>query len=163
MGLDMYLHKRERVSWFDPRKDMSIWTGKPKLIFEVKYKDGTKTKEVFKPKTAITAGMNIDMPFGYWRKANAIHGWFSALKDDGLENCEEIKVSGEKLLELRALCNLLLEKKDEALNEEYLPTMVGFFFGSDRYDEGYYEDLDYTAKLLKDVKPDEIYIYTANW
>lgn len=49
----------------------------------------------------------------YWRKANAIHGWFErkfADDDGGLENCRDYYVSKEDLIELRNTCQTILDK-----------------------------------------------------
>jgi hypothetical protein len=48
----------------------------------------------------------------YWRKANAIHGWFERKfgDDKGLENCRDYYVSKEDLIELRDTCQKVLDK-----------------------------------------------------
>jgi hypothetical protein len=50
---------------------------------------------------------------GYWRKANAVHGWFVRECADGVDECQEIPVSKIKLLELQAQCLIALMKKQE--------------------------------------------------
>ena len=50
---------------------------------------------------------------GYWRKANAIHGWFVRELADGVDECQEIPVSKIKLLELQALCLSALVKRSQ--------------------------------------------------
>jgi hypothetical protein len=50
---------------------------------------------------------------GYWRKANAVHGWFVRECADGVDECQEIPVSKIKLLELQAHCLIALMKKKE--------------------------------------------------
>lgn len=65
----------------------------------------------------------------YWRKANAIHGWFERkLSEDGtLENCRDYYISKENLIELRDTCQKILDnavitvrqvKNGEKLNKE---------------------------------------------
>lgn len=46
----------------------------------------------------------------YWRKANEIHAWFERKfgGDDGLENCRDYYVEKEDLIELRDLCQKIL-------------------------------------------------------
>ena len=48
----------------------------------------------------------------YWRKANAIHAWFERkyAEDEGLENCRDYHVGKEDLIELRNLCQNILDK-----------------------------------------------------
>ena len=50
---------------------------------------------------------------GYWRKANAIHGWFIRECADGVDECQEIPVSTIKLLELHVQCLIALNKRGE--------------------------------------------------
>jgi hypothetical protein len=50
---------------------------------------------------------------GYWRKANAIHGWFVRELANGVDECQEIPVSKIKLLELQALCLSALVKRNQ--------------------------------------------------
>jgi hypothetical protein len=50
---------------------------------------------------------------GYWRKANAIHGWFVRELADGVDECQEIPVSKIKLMELQALCLTALVKRSQ--------------------------------------------------
>lgn len=51
----------------------------------------------------------------YWRKANQIHGWFVREVQGGNDNCKEYEVSLDKLKELLALVNKVLETKDTNL------------------------------------------------
>ena len=50
---------------------------------------------------------------GYWRKANAIHGWFVRECADGVDECQEIVVPKMKLMELQALCLTALVKRSQ--------------------------------------------------
>ena len=89
----------------------------------------------------------------YWRKANAIHGWFgkNVCKEEGVEggiaNCKDYAVSREKLVELRDLIHRVIESKETDL----LPTVAGFFFGSTQYDDDYWIDLEFTARNIDRV------------
>lgn len=51
---------------------------------------------------------------GYWRKANAVHGWFVRECADGVDECQEIFVSREQLLQLRSDCNNALANRETA-------------------------------------------------
>ena len=48
----------------------------------------------------------------YWRKANAIHGWFERRLtedyEDGIENCRDYLVSKEDLEELKSTCERVI-------------------------------------------------------
>jgi hypothetical protein len=52
---------------------------------------------------------------GYWRKANAIHGWFVRELANGVDECQPIHVSRENLVVLRQLC--LEALRDRNINE----------------------------------------------
>lgn len=52
---------------------------------------------------------------GYWRKANAIHGWFVRELANGVDECQPIHVSRENLITLRQLC--LEALRDRSVNE----------------------------------------------
>lgn len=52
---------------------------------------------------------------GYWRKANAVHGWFVRECANGLDECQEIFVSREQLLKLRSDCNNALANRENAV------------------------------------------------
>lgn len=52
---------------------------------------------------------------GYWRKANAVHGWFVRECADGVDECQEIFVSREQLSKLRADCNNALANRETAV------------------------------------------------
>jgi hypothetical protein len=86
---------------------------------------------------------------GYWRKANQIHKWFVDNVQEGVDNCGEYLVTHEKLERLLDLVNEVLRNKDKA--NELLPTANGFFFGSDVYDEGYFDDLIQTKAIIENV------------
>lgn len=124
----------------------------------------------------------------YWRKANAIHAWFSRLneKENGkeLDNCEDLYVTKEDLIELRDTCKKVLasselvykevpvkeydyDKKeyvmssrmmkvldDPSVAEELLPTESGFFYGSTIYGELYVEFLEYTINQINEILTD---------
>jgi len=52
---------------------------------------------------------------GYWRKANAVHGWFVRECAYGEDECQEIFVSREHLLKLRSDCNNALANRENAV------------------------------------------------
>jgi wyosine [tRNA(Phe)-imidazoG37] synthetase (radical SAM superfamily) len=95
----------------------------------------------------------------YWRKANAIHGWFVDNVQDGVDECQESYVSYEQLQELKKLCLEVIETKDASK----LQPRSGFFFGSTEVDEYYMEDLKRTVEMLDKLDPDADYYYQASW
>lgn len=71
----------------------------------------------------------------YWRKFNALHGWFVTHIQNGVDDCGSYEVTKEKLFDL-------LEVLEETLalqNPSKLPPTQGFFFGSYEVDEWYWE------------------------
>ena len=92
----------------------------------------------------------------YWRKANQIRRWFvdnCNYPEDG--NCEEAEVTKENLEKLVEVCRKVLE--NPALASDLLPRSSGFFYGSQEYDEWYFEQLEYTATACEDV------IHNTDW
>jgi hypothetical protein len=114
---------------------------------------------------------------GYWRKANQVHAWFVKNVQNGIDECQESKVTREQLQELLAICKKIKAesimvsgilvngysyengKKIEnnqvgniifnpAIADELLPTQSGFFFGGADYDEYYMQDIDSTIEIL---------------
>jgi hypothetical protein len=114
-------------------------------------------------------GMNVkelSYEAGYWRKANAIHQWFVINVQKGVDNCREYLVTTEQLEKLLELVNEVLRNRDKA--EELLPTCNGFFFGSDLYDEGYFDDLLQTKAIIENILsiddlPKYDFYYTSSW
>lgn len=106
----------------------------------------------------------IKKEVAYWRKANAIHQWFVEECGDGVDECQEMYVDKDKLKELLELCERVLENKNQA--SELLPTQSGFFFGSLEYDEGYFQNIEYTKNTLINIinNPHIRHVYyQASW
>lgn len=145
MGLDMYLTARIPL-WKakDDELPITIKVNGDEIKLD---KDDVIIKEV-----------------AYWRKANAIHQWFVEECGHGVDECQEMYVDEDKLKELLELCERVLENKNKA--SELLPTQSGFFFGSLEYDEGYFQDIEYTKKTLIDIINNpyihDVY-YQASW
>lgn len=85
----------------------------------------------------------------YWRKANQIHNWFVKHVQNGVDDCETYPVSWPQLMTLHDTCVIVQENPDMA--ETLLPTSSGFFFGSEEYDEDYFDDLDNTIIGLQHI------------
>lgn len=155
MGLDMYLSAK-RYLWSDQDKDLA------KKVGEIIGVDGDPEKRF---NGASLVVKEISLQAMYWRKANAIHGWFVETVQDGEDNCREYEVDKEQLETLRDLCKDILEHPDAERDEDLEPT-EGFFFGSYNKDEWYYKDLKDTVEGLDKVLalPDEYsFTYQASW
>jgi hypothetical protein len=171
MGLDMYLSAK-RYLWSDTDKEVSTKVGE---IIGVQ----GDTERRFNGSSLVVKEIALDAM--YWRKANAIHGWFVENCQDGDDDCKEYEVDREQLETLRNLCSKILTRheamktmSDEQLedmddldeDEESLEPTEGFFFGSSDKDEWYYQDLQNTVEGLDRVLalPKEYsFSYQASW
>jgi hypothetical protein len=101
----------------------------------------------------------------YWRKFNALHGWFVENCQGGEDDCGEYYVSIEKLRQLLDLLKAVLDNPEKA--EESLPVTAGFFFGSYEYDEWYFDYVKETIEILEKELSIEnnnaSYYYTSSW
>ena len=88
---------------------------------------------------------SFDEEVAYWRKANAIHGWFIENIQGGVDDCGSYNVTKENLEDLKSLCSRVLANHN--LAPELLPVTPGFFFGTYDYDECYFEKLKYTVEI----------------
>ena len=141
MGLDMYLNANRYMSrWFnktDTDKQNAIQILFPELAnLKSRSDDESPVKEV-------------TIEAAYWRKANAIHGWFVANVQKGVDDCGTYYVGREQLEELKMCCERALDDPDNT--DKHLPTASGFFFGGTQYDEWYFDGLRYTIKAIEDA------------
>lgn len=123
----------------------------------------------------------ISEAVGYWRKANHIHNWFVENVQNGKDDCGIYEVSREKIIELMTICGIVLHScemedgviytgtthyadgtrvrnyvdgkviKDETTAKRLLPTVSGFFFGSEEYNEWYVQDIKNTIYMLSNI------------
>ena len=111
MGLDMYLERskkvnglsmeeigtlRDYIDWKESGSEYTFkaWSGRDESEVKTEYIDDVK-----------------DVYFedvGYWRKANQIHNWFVQNVQNGIDDCGRYEVSKEDLIELRNLCEKVL-------------------------------------------------------
>lgn len=146
MGLDMYLSTEVFVSNLgDEKKREAIL----KTLGATEY--------------ASTEGIRIEVPLGYWRKANAIHAWFVKTLAKGEDACQEIRVVRKDLETLQGLCKEILKNPSKAL--KILPPQGGFFFGNTEIDDYYFETLTNTVKICERVlkSPYDSFTYQASW
>jgi len=172
MGLDMYLTAKLRTyncAWND-EKD------KEKKEVKINEKIRKIFPEMFK--TDNLNYVEISFEVGYWRKANQIHKWFVENVQNGEDDCSDYYVSREQLTELLELCNEILKKskliegtvtngysftkdgqkkphleagktiENPEIAQRLLPSTSGFFFGSEDYDQWYYEDIKKTKEII---------------
>lgn len=151
MGLDMYLRKNFHVSGYEFYGE-EAQKGYRTLVDIVGWEPLEHTPSA-----------DVELVVAYWRKANAIHKWFVDSVQDGIDECQKSVVTLEKLLELRDLCQKVLDAvppegaDSEALAafselvDRTLPTQGGFFFGSTEYGEWYLADLRHTIEQIDTI------------
>ena len=164
MGLDQYLYARKFISANNfSRDEEGKFNATPNPEFVNIMEQSGLPLDINKYTFAGSA--NVAIQVGYWRKANAIHGWFVDELAKGVDECQEIYVPREKLSELRDLCKSVLKKP--AMAGEILPPTSGFFFGSSEVDEWYMDDLKTTVEMidfiLANTSDDYDFFYQASW
>ena len=158
MGLDQYLEARKYVGKVDWRE---VPLELPEGATIADYYNNTY-KELAKlfPKPFSNHsdnGSSVAINVAYWRKANQIHGWFvkNVMNGDDKNDGSDYYVTLEQLKELLDTVTEVLQRKDKAISHEKLPVTGGFFFGNydeeEGYDQYYYEQLEYTQAMLKDI------------
>ncbi|HUU87272.1 MAG TPA: hypothetical protein VMX17_05920 [Candidatus Glassbacteria bacterium] len=150
----MYLNKKSYV------KNWNHQT--PEEKHKVIVKKAGKVRKDIKPERI----SYITEQVGYWRKFNALHGWFVENCQGGKDECQESYVSTEKLKELLESLKAVIKNKDSA--DEVLPSRGGFFFGGTDYDEYYFKEVKETIKLLEGLlkESEEVecdFYYQASW
>lgn len=143
MGLDMYLTRR--VLFYkhgDEKAGLRDATLKP--LSEA-------LQQVGKPRVdANNIGKAaVENEVMYWRKANAIHGWFVRHVQNGEDECRPFTFDSGVLEKLLEDCKAI--KDDPSKIDELMPPTSGFFFGSTEVDEGFWQDIDETISVLPDI------------
>lgn len=156
MGLDMYLSAEKYVSGSDYREG-----DKSKFEEIVRLLDADTFVGGFVP------NVQVQVSVAYWRKANQIHQWFVDNCGRGEDDCRPYYVSREHLQELLSTCLEVKARKHPDVANDLLPPQIGFFFGSDKVDEWYWEQIDDTIaqldKILKEVPEGWEFQYQASW
>ena len=143
MGLDMYLFGNKNFSVFT-RNSVKPPLEKTFEFTSLINNHGLENA----PLDYDTPWSNYDVkfPIMYWRKSNQIHQWFVQNVQGGKDNCQEYSVSLDQLKLLSKTIEPALVSTAAA--SELLPTTEGFFFGSQEYDEYYFEDLKQTKEKI---------------
>jgi len=157
MGLDMYLNARKYVSGYEFDK-----APEKQEYADVLTASGLTKKDVEFGNPSASVSISV----GYWRKSNAIHGWFVKNCQNGIDECQKVSVEREQLAELLQACETVIADATKA--QELLPPQSGFFFGGLDLDEYYYEDLKRTVKMLNriltsDRLKDFDFEYQSSW
>ena len=156
MGLDMYLYAKQFVA-------SSAWSKEEdckKLKSIARLMKGTKFLDSDDLQFA-----EVKLQLAYWRKANQIHKYFVDRCGGGKDECQDIYVPQDALVDLLWRCETILKDKSRA--GELLPPQSGFFFGSTELDEYYYRNLEHTIpvlqKILKNAQESWEFEYKASW
>ena len=162
MGLDQYLTAKKYVSKWDYSGgfDSRVITQEFQDLLPMDTPDITKYGQF--------AGITVEYPAGYWRKANAIHNYFVQTLGGGVDECQEMYVPRETLSDLRERCQDVIasDNMEQMAQEVGLETVPGFFFGDTEYTDWYKEDLKLTIEIIDHVLtlPEEYSLhYQASW
>lgn len=140
MGLDMYL-KASKYTYISPYENEPDYPKEKRDPIQQAMCDIT-LPEAFDQ----TGSRLFECTAMYWRKANQIHEWFVQNVQNGEDDCRSYYVTEKNLRQLLADIRTVLADTSKA--KDTLPTSSGCFFGSEEYDEWYFQDLEYTEKAL---------------
>jgi len=153
MGLDMYLTKKTYVKKWDytpaeKQYDVTVTRGGHAC-------DAIDTNKI----------TYIEEQAMYWRKANQIHGWFVKNIQDGEDNCRAYYVTKEDMHALLEDCYAVVDDPIDA--PLILPVSNGCFFGSDDYDQYYFDQIKATIKAIETIveewNDEADYYYQSSW
>lgn len=111
MGLDMYLYAERYVPQYDFEKGAN---GKLERKYLPEYNQVDYASGMDTLPTAQYGGITVKKCVGYWRKANAVHGWIVRNCANGVDECQDIYMSRESLISLRDSCVNALANRDSA-------------------------------------------------
>jgi hypothetical protein len=111
-----------------------------------------------KPYEFLPNCLQVFEKFAYWRKFNALHGWFVDNVQDGKDECQLSREINRDDFE-----SLLAD-----LEEDSLEPTSGFFFGSTCKDEWYRKDVEETIAVVKKILDEvdfktERLMYRSSW
>lgn len=173
MGLDMYLYARKYIGGWDHGR-----AEEREAFAKVVEASGLSIDTIDKGSPHV----NVEATIGYWRKENAIHGWFVRECQEGRDECQYAPVERAQLETLRELCKQVigewkLEKQaGDGLQDvpadvqeraaRLLAPQPGFFFGHYDIDEWYMRGLIDTVAIVDKALalPKEwSFIYHSSW
>ena len=108
MGLDMYLYAEKYISSSNAFKEND-----PDM-----YNAGLEAVKMNHLPKGNFPHLMVKADVAYWRKANAIHGWIIRNCADGVDECQEIVISSDKLTELRDECVKELANRHTAVKPD---------------------------------------------
>lgn len=112
MGLDMYLYAEKSFS----NASNDFVEKFPEYAKEVQhYKALMSATDMDLLPSAEYGSATVTKCVGYWRKANAIHGWIVRNLADGIDECQRIDMGREDIVNLRDVCVKALNNRHEAL------------------------------------------------
>lgn len=120
-----------------------------------------KFKDDDTPDNIIEDGFRVKerrLEIGYWRKHPNLHSYIVNTFAGGIDECQEIQLSGENMLQII-----------NAVTNNILPQTSGFFFGtSNGSKEEIQRDLAILTKALEWLKTPEVgvsrsIVYRASW
>jgi hypothetical protein len=165
MGLDMYLYANHyvfRKNYF--RNEDNSVEDNPTFTEIVNLINASSIIE-----DDSWTGLTVQLPIGYWRKANAIHAYIVGHHANSVDDCKEIELNNNDLQDLLDVCirvsNEHIVYRTTSVALDLLPTVDGFFFGATEYDDWYYKYVDDTINILtKAVNSTfDSFTYRASW
>ena len=159
MGLDMYFYLEKYQSEFNSKYSM-IKKAPIQYDEELKELEQDIIERNFK-------SIETRYQVGYFRKFNALHRYIVKNFADDIDDCRYVFLDIE---DIKKMLNDLKSVTQENASQ-VLPTQDGFFFGSQKYDEWYFDDIKYAIdlfeKMLKvleaDSKGNWSAYYRASW
>ena len=161
MGLDMYLRAKRYVSNFDFRPDDKELNQKIRESLGLNHLNDSD-------------GLEVSVTVGYWRKANQVHQWFVDNVQRGEDDCKSYWLDINDLMKLLNVCKDVMDdfhKTGGVSAHALLPREQGFFFGSEEYDEYYFDDVSKTINIIENLLsevdekgyfPGDLY-YSSSW
>lgn len=153
MGLDIWFYRFKRSDWNKYQKEQEKYEQLSKEEQDKLYdEDKTPLDKLHKKKKGEI----------YFRKVNFLLPYFNYE-----DNLSYIEISKEAISSLIRDCEEVLDKKDDEVSADLLPTECGFFFGSTDYDEYYYHDVESTYSsfcgFTDDLEDDEVAVMHCWW
>jgi hypothetical protein len=112
MGLDMYLYAEKYIPAYD--LEFLHTTHDYKRTDNLEYADVIEASKMDTLPSTEFASVMVRKQVGYWRKANAVHGWIVRNMADGIDECQDIRMTREDLKLLRDKCVEAIADRDNA-------------------------------------------------